>query len=537
MTTVLTINPNAAYQGYQGDHPWVLEAETLPILPVSVLDPVTTQARERVRAALLSSDGDDWDNVRVQITPTSVPRGSWVDLAMAAALLVERGRTGGLRPLLRVDGREYREVAVPFGGSPTGGVVVAGELGLDGYVRPVRGLLAGLYAARDAGVSAAIVPATQLDEARLSGLDVIGVTTLKDLTRVLDGGPGATQPTVTPESPAPWPTTLELPETVADAVMVAAAGHHHLIIQSPPDAYWWGVVGGTIARLLPPLTDDQGRELAALHSLAGIPVHHIPTTPPCVVVPPAGSLASIIGGGAITAQPGALSRAHHGVLVFNDMGEHNPRVMECLRTPLDTHRISLGRSTGVITYPADVLLVGTLRPCPCGQTPCTCTPMAIRRYMARIPGPVVDRIPLHLTVTQNTPMTFLDMDHARDRVLAARDRANHRGTFDTPYDFRRAYPWTPDVADRLNYLMAMGQLSARGTDHVYAIAWTLADLDGADKPTPTHVDRAIGFRSPTTPSAADPDNTTVAYTPTPGDELPPTPSTPPASRGGPGIIL
>jgi len=521
MTTVYTINPGAVFAARdrvplltvtstpRTDRPWMIVGST-----------DTSGARDTILAAVSACGWTPPITGTVHVTPVGARPGRGVtDLAIATTVLIDHGRidhgrTGEWPPVMDT-------------------TVVCGGLGVDGTVRPVRGLLAGLVRARQEGMTRAIVPATQVDEARLvSGLTTTGVGDLADLVRVLHGGTGVTVRTREPE-PVITPRNVDVPAPVADALMVAAAGHHHVLIISPP-ADWWARLGPVTASLLPPLGPLAAQEVAVLRSLAGQPVSAWPTRAPWVSPPPGASMATVLGGdrpaASLGIHPGAVSLATHGVLALPDITQYDTRVLEVLDTPLSVGMISLGCSDWSVLYPASGLLVATMRSCPCGTTPCTCTPAAIRThgtYWSRIPGPTMDRIPLRVTVDASTPLVTMDLDRVRDRVAEARGHQSERyrgimpATLNSTMDetWLRDHPLPDDLDTMLTDTVTRGELTARGRHQVAQVARTLSDLDGTDL-TGDHVHQAMVLRGATTP--ADPETTTgvslPAYTRTPGDD-------------------
>jgi len=225
------------------------------------------------------------------------------------------------------------------------------------------------------------------------------------------------------------------------------------------------------------------------------------------------SVASLVGGGARIALPGAVSRAHRGVLFLDEAPEFSPRVLEALRVPLESGRIVLGRSVATATYPASFQLVLAANPCPCGQAGvpggnCRCPPMTVRRYATRISGPILDRIDIHQQL-RPVRAALIGSHHPQGeasvavaaRVLAARDRQRHRlaqsgwrtnGEVPGPA-LRKRLP-LPDGSDLLDTAVAQGRLSARGVDKVLRLAWTIADLAGAARPTRQQLHTALAMR-------------------------------------------
>jgi len=461
-------------------------------LPRTVLvglpDAALHESRDRCRAALTAS-GLGWPSelLTINLTPASLPKaGTHYDLAIAAAVLAASGRVP-------------RQVA-----SQT---VLMGELGLDGRVRRVRGVLPGLLAARQQGRTSAIVSWEQVGEAQLvDGMTVRGVRCLDDLVEVLQGRdvvhteqPAPPAPPDAQDQPAP-PDLADLrgqPEA-RWAAEVAAAGGHHMFLHGPPG------VGKTMLAmrlpgLLPELPTAEALEVSAIHSLAGDDLSDgLIRRPPFSSPHHNATMASMVGGGSRLARPGAISLAHRGVLFLDEAPEFAPHVMEALRTPMEAGYVCIARSEGTVRLPSQFQLVLAANPCPCGfsDTPgssCHCPPMAIRRYNARLSGPILDRIDIHQRMA-TVPSALVKADTGVEpsavvagRVAEARERsrARLRGTgwrrnAEVPGHVARA--GIPDAGlAMVERHVLRGRMSARGVDKVARLAWTLADLGGRDK--------------------------------------------------------
>ncbi|MFT4109152.1 YifB family Mg chelatase-like AAA ATPase [Propionicimonas sp.] len=466
---------------------------------VGLPDTALYEARDRCRAAMAAA-GRGWpsDPVTINLSPATLPKaGSHYDLAIAAAVAAAGHR---------------------FDPASLEGTALFGELGLDGRVRAVRGLLPAILAAAGRGFHRVVVPAAQMREAALvEGVSVAGAADLSDLFDVLTGGAGALVPPPLAESADPRPP-LDLADVAGQveakwALEVAAAGRHHLYLHGPP-----GVGKTLLAERLPGLLPDLGvaeaLEVSAVHSLAGVNLDAgLVRRPPYADPHHSASMASLVGGGARIAMPGAVSRAHRGVLFLDEAPEFSPRVMEALRVPLESGRIVLARAAATATYPASFQLVLAANPCPCGMagTPggnCRCPPMVVRRYATRVSGPILDRIDISQEL-RPARAAFLESRYApgestavvADRVRAARDRQRHRleGTGwrtngEVPGPALRKRLPLPDGSELLDVAVARGRLSSRGVDRVLRLAWTVADLAGADRPTREHLHTALAMR-------------------------------------------
>lgn len=476
-------------------------------LPRTVLvglpDTALYEARDRCRAAV-SSSGLPWPShlVTINLSPATLPKaGSHYDLSIVAALLAA-------------------SELVP--GAPLDHIVLLGELGLDGRVRSVRGLLPALVTASDAGISTAVVPHSQLQEAQLvPGLTVWGVRHLADVIDVLHGRPVLLPPPMAdaaPDQPSVGADHKDLADVLGQveakwALEVAAAGRHHLYFQGPP-----GVGKTLLAERLPGILPDlslaEAMEVSAIHSLSGLSLHHgLITKPPFAAPHHTASLASVVGGGARIAMPGSLSRAHLGVLLLDEAPEFPARVLDALRVPLESGFIVIGRSAALTRYPARFQLVLAANPCPCGHamtpgTQCRCTPIAIRRYQERISGPILDRIDIrqHLRplkksylkaaarLSESTAVVAERVAQARQRQRARLEPWGFRVNSEVPGVILRRELAVPKGIDILDDAVAKGNISARGVDKCLRLAWTIADLDGQPKPDVDHVHAALAMR-------------------------------------------
>ncbi len=509
----LALTRSIALVGLAG-HLVEVEVDVAPGLPSLVLvglpDAALSEARDRVRAAVVNS-GAEWPRrrVTVNLSPASLPKhGSGFDLALAVAVLAAHG-------------------AVPP--ARTAELVLLGELGLDGRVRPVRGVLPSVMAAVAGGHGRVVVPSANAAEAALvPEARVLAVDRLADLLAVLRGERAA--PLAAPADPALWSRQAELaepdrPPDLQDvvgqpagrqALEIAAAGGHHLLLHGAPGA-GKTMLAERLPGLLPPLTRSQSLEVTAVHSVAGLLPHDRPvvTRPPLRAPHHTSSAAAVVGGGSGLARPGAASLAHHGVLFLDEAPEFASGVLDALRQPLESGELVLDRSRGGVRYPARFQLVLAANPCPCGQssatgTACRCTPMQRLRYLGRLSGPLLDRLDLVVRVEQPTRADLLDPGRAETtavvaaRVAAARERAAARWAGSgwgcnarVPGPALRGGPWRLPAADLapLNRALGAGAITARGVDRVLRVAWTLADLADRDRPRLPEVAQALALRT------------------------------------------
>lgn len=480
-------------------------AQGLPAMTMSGLpDAACSRAPNRIRAAVedcgLTIPQRRWT---INLTPAWLPKtGSGFDVGIAMAQLVA---TDTLPP------------------QAVESVVHIGELGLDGAVRPVTGVLPMVVAAAESGMRTVIVPSANADEAALvPGVRVFGVASLRELIDLhLAAQAGLTPTPVTVSAdPEPAERVPDLADVVGQpearaALEVAAAGRHHMLMVGAPGA-GKTMLAERLPGLLPELARSESLEVTAVHSVLGVldDARSLVTRAPFVAPHHGASMAAVIGGGSSRVRPGAVSRAHRGVLFLDETPEFRRDVLDGLRQPLESGEVVIARADRQTRLPARFQLVAAANPCPCGRgigkgERCECTPVARRAYFGRLSGPLLDRIDVRVSLLPVTlralasPPGESTLDVAQ-RVRAARERQRERwaGTpwavnAEVPGSLLRGDDWRLPrlVTAPLERAMDLGELTLRGYDRCVRVAWTLADLAGAERPRAEHLGQALALRT------------------------------------------
>ncbi len=473
------------------------------ISTVGLAQSAVKEGKERVLAAIQNSGFEiPPRKVTINLAPADIKKeGSHFDLPIACGLLVAAGVVSSERP------EHY---------------ALAGELGLDGALRPIRGALPMAQAIRQEGLAGFIVPNTNVAEASVvEGLEVRGAETLGQVVEFLQGRDdlprhefNSARLLATRQGSSLDLADVQGQEQAKRALEVAAAGGHNILLVGSPGG-GKTMLARRFPTILPPMSLAEAIEVTRVHSVAGLlpPEQGLVTARPFRAPHHTVSDAGLVGGGSVP-RPGEASLAHNGVLFLDELTEFRRNVLESLRQPLEDGTVTIGRATRTLTYPARFTLAAAMNPCPCGylgdrRRKCKCTPRVIRRYRSRISGPLLDRIDLHIEVPPVTyPELVGEVATLRSADVAARVEAARRLQSKRLEGYHGIYANGQMgarevkrfcVADETGLALLRGAmvrlgLSARSFHRTLKIARTIADLEGAETVKSSHISEAIGYR-------------------------------------------
>ena len=470
---------------------------------VGLLNSEVKEAKERVRVALKNAKFRIPPlRITVNISPADVRKeGSAFDLAIAVGILAA---TEQLSENVLED------------------TLFIGELGLNGEIKPVKGILPIMMMAKERGIGRCILPKENaLEGAVIQGVEVIGVTDLSELFTYLSQENTILSPTIFDptilfqeewQSKVPDFEDIRGHEMVKRAAVIGAAGFHHLLITGMPGA-GKTMIAKRIPSILPPLSMEESLEVSKIYSVSGLLKKGQPlvTSRPFLHPHHTISRQALAGGGRIP-RPGVLSLSHRGVLFLDEFPEFGRDNIEVLRQPLEDKEVQIARSYGSVTYPADIMLVAAMNPCPCGYYPdknrCRCTQNEIKRYRSRISGPIYDRIdlcvearPIQLNELQEKNLGESSRD-LRQQVMKARkmQERRYKGTgflFNSDLaakDIAMFCPLGEKEEEYMEKIYHSLQLSARAYHRIIKVARTIADLEECEKIEQRHLSEAVCFK-------------------------------------------
>ena len=476
---------------------------------VGLGDTTVKEAKERIRCAITNS-GLKFQNkkITINLAPADVKKeGALYDLAMAISLL------GASDPSFLSFLEQEKNKNIVF----------IGQLSLDGKVKKVKGVLPILISARNMGFKKFVIPTENLKEASfISGVEVFGVRSLKQTVNFLKS-----EENILPIDTSDFEYIrhenqiegldfcyVKGQARAKRALEIAAAGGHNVLMIGPPGS-GKSMLAKCFPTILPDMTFEEALETTKIHSIAGVldEKKGIVVNRPFRTPHHTASTVSLTGGGA-TSKPGEISLAHNGVLYLDEFPEYARHTIETLRQPLEDGVITVARSMATITYPASFTLIASMNPCPCGNygakdRECKCTPSQIHKYLAKISGPILDRIDIHIEVDN---VTFDDLrsesleesskeikkrvDKARaiqlERFKGSKNFSNSKMSIPQA---RKYCKLSEDCENLLHVAFDKLKLSARAHDRIIKVARTIADLEGKEEILPEHIAEAISYRT------------------------------------------